>query len=122
PGADGRALDPIFATVVRVGVSAGAFWMVPVLGGTARQTIAILADGSLFRRMLIGVGFGAIGGMICYIAALRHAPAGLVSTLVSTSTLLIIPLTALRYRMRIRWDVTSAACAAVAGVGLISWK
>jgi drug/metabolite transporter (DMT)-like permease len=60
--------------------------------------------------------------MVCYLAALRHAPAGLVSTLVSTSTLVVIPLTAVRYRMRIPWDVTAAATVAVLGVGMISWK
>ena len=116
---DGRPLDPVVATVVRVGASAAVFWLLPVFMGKVGSTVAHLGDREVRWRMLAGVAAGAIGGMICYVAALRHAPAGLVSTLVSTSTLVVIPLTALRYRTRIPWDVTLAAAVAVVGVGMM---
>jgi drug/metabolite transporter (DMT)-like permease len=122
PASDGRPLDAVVATVIRVGASAAVFWLLPVFTGTIGSTVAHLADRSVRRRMLVGTAFGAIGGMLCYVAALRHAPAGLVSTLVSTSTLVVIPLTAVRYHTRIPWDVTAAATVAVIGVALISWK
>jgi drug/metabolite transporter (DMT)-like permease len=120
--ADGRPLDPIVATVVRVVTAAGIFWLLPIFTGGVREVVGFMREGSVRRRMLIGTGCGAISGMVCYLAALRHAPAGLVSTLVSTSTLVVIPLTALRYRTRVPWDVTLAATVAVIGVGMISWK
>jgi drug/metabolite transporter (DMT)-like permease len=122
PANDGRPLDPIVATVVRVGTAALIFWLLPLLTGSARRTVAHLANRAVRPRVLIGTALGAIAGMLCYLAALRHAPAGLVSTLVSTSTLIVIPLTALRYGTRIPWDVTLAAMIAVVGVGMISWK
>jgi drug/metabolite transporter (DMT)-like permease len=122
PAGDGRPLDPIVATVVRVGTAAGIFWLLPIFAGGAREVVGHMRERSVRARMLIGTGCGAIAGMVCYLAALRHAPAGLVSTLVSTSTLVVIPLTAVRYRMRIPWDVTVAATVAVVGVGMISSK
>jgi drug/metabolite transporter (DMT)-like permease len=56
--------------------------------------------------------------MICYVAALKYAKAGTVSTLAPMSPIMIIPLVAWRYQTRVR----KRAVVAIAGVVLISWK
>ena len=65
---------------------------------------------------------GPIVGMLGYIGALKFAPAGLVSTVVSASPLVILPVVAVKYGVRVRPAVVAALVVAVVGVGMIMWK
>lgn len=118
----GRPLDPIVATVIRVVTAAAVLWALHLAHGSARSVTAHLADRPVRNRVLVGTLLGPLLGMLFYVTAFRTAEAGLVSTLVSTSTLVVIPLTAIRYRVRIRPGVVVAAAVAVVGVSLISWR
>lgn len=115
----GRSPDALPATLVRVGSATVLLWIMPVLRGQARPTLSLLRDRWVARRIAAGVAMGPLLGMLCYLGALKQSPAGLVSTLVATSPLFAIPLTVLRYRVRIGWDVVLAACIATAGVGML---
>ena len=57
--------------------------------------------------------------MICYVTALKHAPAGLVSTIVSTSPLLVLPYVTVKYGARLGIVTPLAAATACAGVAMI---
>jgi drug/metabolite transporter (DMT)-like permease len=115
-------LDTITATVVRVGFAATVLWLVAVARGKARQTLARLHDPMVRTRLAWGTLLGPIVGMLCFVGSLKFAPAGLVSTLISTSPLVILPIAAVKYGVRIRPGVVVALIVAVVGVGMISWK
>jgi drug/metabolite transporter (DMT)-like permease len=118
----GERLDPLLATTLRVGASAAILWIFPLVRGRAGKVIATLKDGDVRKRLAIGTLLGAFLGMICFISAFKYAPAGLVSTITATSPLVILPLVAWRYHVRIGWGLVVAGVVAVVGVGLIAWK
>jgi drug/metabolite transporter (DMT)-like permease len=113
-------LDPITATVVRVGFAATLLWLLTLARGKARQTLAFLKDSAVRSRLAWGTLLGPILGMLCFVSALKFSPAGLVSTLISTSPLVILPVAAAKYGIRIRPAVVLALIAAVIGVAMIS--
>lgn len=115
-------VDTACATWVRV-ASAGVFlWLAPVVRRQVPKTLSLLRDRHVLSRVAAGTVLGPFVGMFCYMGALKASPAGLVSTLVATSPLFAIPITMLRYRARIGWDVCLAALVAVAGVGLLFFR
>ena len=115
-------LNPLAATAVRVGSAGVVLWLVPLFTGTIGRVVRSLADTHIRSRILIGSACGPIFGMFCYVAALKYAKAGTVSTLSSMSPIMIIPLVAWRYKTRVRKRAIAAAVLAVAGVALISWQ
>jgi len=115
-------LNPLAATAVRVGSAGLALWLVPLVTGTIGGVVRSMADRHVRSRILIGSAAGPIFGMFCYVAALKYAKAGTVSTLSSMSPIVIIPLVAWRYKTRVRKRAIAAAVLAVAGVALISWQ
>jgi drug/metabolite transporter (DMT)-like permease len=61
-------------------------------------------------------------GMLFYVASLKFAPAGIASTMSSLSPVLIIPITAWRYKTPLNWAAMIAMAAAIVGVVLIFHK
>lgn len=118
----GERLDPLLATTIRVAASAAILWLFPLARGRGGQVLATLRDRDVRHRLALGTLMGAFLGMICFISAFKYAPAGLVSTITATSPLVILPLVAWRYHVRIGWGLVIAGVVAVAGVGLIAWK
>jgi drug/metabolite transporter (DMT)-like permease len=116
----GLPLDPIVATIIRVGLAAAVMWVWPLFTGQSGTVLRHLRDGPLRGRLLGGIACGPLGGMLCYIGALSLADAGLVSTLAAASPLVTIPIMSVRYRLRIGWDVVFATVVAVAGVAVVS--
>jgi len=115
-------LDPIAATVVRVGAAAATLWAIALARGRAGRALGFLKDPAVRVRIACGTVFGPLVGMLGFVSALKFAPAGLVSTIISTSPLVILPLMAVKYRMRVGVGIIVAGVLAVVGVGLISWK
>jgi drug/metabolite transporter (DMT)-like permease len=120
--APGGQLDSILATTIRVNVAAVMLWVWPVARGRAGEMVGLVRDSSVRKRLALGTFFGALAGMLCYVSALKYSPAGLVSTIVATSPLVVIPLVAVRYHVRVGWGIVVAGVVAVVGVGMISWK
>ncbi len=115
-------LDAVAATVVRVGFAAIVLWTFALVRGHATRTITFLNDGAVRQRLAWGTLLGPIVGMLGFVGALKFAPAGLVSTIISTSPLVILPVVAVKYGVRIRPAVVCALIVAVAGVGMMFWK
>jgi drug/metabolite transporter (DMT)-like permease len=115
-------MDPIGAATVRVGAATVMLWVIPVFQGRGAfgRLVAPLADKPLLIRLGIGTLFGPYLGMLTYVAAFRHLEAGLVSSLVALSPLVILPLSVYRHRAKVGPATIAAAVAAVAGVALIS--
>lgn len=115
-------LDSLSATTIRVWTCALSMWLVPLLTGRVIKVIHSWRDREALKRIVLGTLAGAFLGMICYVAALKNAEAGVVSTLVAMAPLFIMPMVAYRYHTRIGWDVVISAGSAVLGVALITWR
>ncbi len=118
----GPPLDGVLATVIRVGSCAMMLWVIPLVRGGGLTLLAHLRDASLRRRVAIGVASGPVGGMLCYLFALKNLEGGIVSTLTAMSPLFILPMIALRYRMAIGLNIALATGLAGVGVAMISLR
>lgn len=112
-------LDAMLATVIRVNSAAVLLWLAPIWRRHGRETMGYLRDRFVLSRVLPGTFAGPVTGMLCYLVALKHLEAGPVSTLTSMSPLFVLPMIAVRYRVRIGADVVAASAVALGGVGLI---
>lgn len=115
-------LDPMLATLLRVGIAAGALIVYAEVGRKEYIRAEWLRDGWLLQRLIPGTLAGTVFGMLCYMAALKRIEAGLVSTLAQTSPLWMLPMIWYRYKARIGGRVLLATLTGIAGVAMICWK
>jgi drug/metabolite transporter (DMT)-like permease len=115
----GPPFDALVATAIRVCSGFMFLWTIPLLSGRVLKTLSHLKNPFIFRRIAMGTLMGPFLGMLGYVSALKYSPTGLVSTLVATSPLFAIPLTAMQFRTKISPATILAAAIAVTGVGLI---
>jgi drug/metabolite transporter (DMT)-like permease len=69
--------------------------------------------------IVLGTFFGPFAGVILYMIAVRHCPAGVVSTIISTMPVLILPGVILLYRERVSLRAAGGAVLSVVGVALL---
>jgi drug/metabolite transporter (DMT)-like permease len=112
-------LDPLGATTIRIGAGAAALWCYAGFKGPMRPALGAWTDPKVFRLLLAGTVFGPVSGMICYISALKYAPAGIVTTVTFMAPLLIIPIGARLYGTRITAAAMWGTALSVAGVALL---
>jgi drug/metabolite transporter (DMT)-like permease len=113
-------MDPVSAALARVTSAAVVLALAACVTGRAREAKKGLFAGGAGKALLLGTLAGPVIGMIFYIGAFKHAPAGVVSTLSSMSPLLIIPVVALRYRTRPPREAVLGAVVSVAGVAVMA--
>jgi drug/metabolite transporter (DMT)-like permease len=111
--------DASAATFVRIlGGMAGYLVLVTLLGRWPQILVA-----TQHRRAMgilcLGTLVGPFAGVILYMVALRHCHAGIVSTIVATMPVLILPFSILLYRERVSLRAVGGALISVAGVALL---
>lgn len=130
------AVAQAFGTVLsKMGIGdydAGAATFIRVLGAMVgylllltffRRWRAIRAATRHARAMTIvtlGSLVGPFMGVILYMVALRHCPAGIVATIVCTTPVLILPFAIFLYRERVSLRAAGGAVISVLGVALFS--
>jgi drug/metabolite transporter (DMT)-like permease len=112
-------LDPLLATTIRIGAGSLAVLGYARSQGPLSPMLAILRNGAILRPLLTGTLFGPLIGMVCYISALKLAPAGIVTTITFMAPLIIIPIGARLYRTRIAPATLWGTALSLAGVGLL---
>lgn len=115
-------LDPVLATAVRLGAGALGLWSYARARGPLRPALGSWTEKRTLRLLLGGTLFGPTLGMLCYIAALKAAPAGIVTTITFMAPLLIIPIGAGIYGTRIGWAALAGTAFSLAGVALLGLR
>jgi drug/metabolite transporter (DMT)-like permease len=111
--------DPIAATAVRV-VSSGIIMLLfAIFRNNVLGAIKDLGTPGVPSRLTGGVLAGPVIGMVFYIAAFKYAYAGVVTTLSGLSPVLILPIVAIRYRVKIRIEAIIGAAVTVAGASIM---
>ena len=113
--------DAVAATTIRVlGALPGYLVFVtvlrrwPVIWKAAQQPKAMAI-------VLVGSLIGPVLGVVMCMIALRHCPAGIVTTIVSTMPVLVLPFSILLFRERVSPRAFAGAILSVAGVALMCW-
>jgi drug/metabolite transporter (DMT)-like permease len=113
-------LDPIVATSVRVVAAAIVFCGIAFFMRGLTGALRGLRKPGVALPMTLGAITGPVLGMLLYVSAFKYCVAGVVSTLSSLSPLLILPVIAIRYRVRIRKEAVFGSIVAVAGVAVMA--
>lgn len=112
-------LSPLYATTLRIAAAAAAMAAAARWRGDGPRALEGLRKPRVLPRLLLGTLCGPILGMTCYIAAMKHQPAGIVTTITFMTPLLVMPLGAWRYGTRVGPRLLLAVLAALAGVVLL---
>ena len=112
-------LNPLMATAIRIGSGAAALWIYARASGPLGPVLGAWREPKVLRLLLVGTFFGPLVGMVCYLAALKYAPAGVVTTITFMAPLLIIPIGAKVYGTRVTPGAIVGTLLSVAGVALL---
>jgi drug/metabolite transporter (DMT)-like permease len=111
--------DAAAATLVRIlGALAGYVVLLTVLGRW-RPVLAAAGHPRAMPILVLGAVVGPCVGVVLCMIALRHCQAGVVSTILATMPVLILPCTILLYRERVSLRAAAGALVSLAGVALL---
>ena len=111
--------DASAATFLRIlGGMVGYLVLVTLLGRWPQILVATQHRRAM-GTLCLGVVVGPFAGVILFMVALRHCHAGVVSTVVATMPVLILPFSILLYRERVSLRAVGGALISVAGVAML---
>ncbi len=111
--------DAAAATYIRV--LGGIAGMVPLVtvGRRWPSVVDSIRHPRAVPMIVLGTFLGPFAGVILYMIAVRHCPAGVVSTIIATMPVLILPGVILLYREKVSLRAAGGAVLSVAGVALL---
>jgi drug/metabolite transporter (DMT)-like permease len=109
-------IDPLSATVCRVGAACVAIWLLAALERQVRPTLAALADRRGAAFMAGGALFGPFLGVTLSLVALRFIESGVAASITAFYPVLTMFIAARFHRERLTWRAVAGALVAVAGV------
>jgi drug/metabolite transporter (DMT)-like permease len=112
-------LDPLVATTVRIAAGTAVLWAYARGMGPLGPTLGDWTSPKVLRLLVAGTVFGPVTGMLCYIGALKSAPAGIVTTITFMAPLIIIPVGAKLYGTRITAATVLGTALSLAGVAFL---
>jgi drug/metabolite transporter (DMT)-like permease len=115
-------LNTIVATAIRISSAGIAVVMFALVSGKIRGSVHAIPSRHAFSRLMSGTFLGPLLGMLFYVASLKFAPAGIASTMSSLSPVLIVPITAWRYKTSVNWAAMVSMGIAIFGAVLIFYK
>jgi len=116
-----RGYPPLAATEIRVLAALGCFLVLFTVMRWWPGVFEALRHGSGLGFTALGAFFGPTAGVALSLVAVANAPAGVASSLMALSPLLVLPVVALRGE-RVGWGGVAGAIVAVAGVVLLVWS
>ena len=111
--------DAMSATLIRAIVALPGYIVLITLW---RRWPAMLAGSRNLRAVAIltfGAAVGPFIGVALSLVALRHAPTGVVATIIATMPVLILPFSILLYREKVSLRAVGGALVAVAGIAML---
>ena len=114
-------IDPLPATFVRMATAAVGLQLVTTLRRQPLAMLAVVRHRVALQAALIGMVFGPVLGVWLSMTATHLAPLGVVSTLMATTPLFMMPLAKFAYGARIGLLGVLGTLLTVAGVALLLW-
>ena len=113
------AYDAVAATLIRV--LGGLAGMAPLITAARRwpSVLAAVRHGRAMVIMAFGSVVGPFLGVVLYLVALRHCPAGVVATILATMPVLVLPAVIVVYHEKVSLRAVGGAVLSVVGVALL---
>lgn len=105
--------------VLQIGVATLAIWGLTVVTGKVRPTLSALRDRTGRRTMAAGALLGPVTGVTLSLVALASAPVGVASTLMALSPVILLVVSRVAFKERIRPRAVAGTLLAVAGVAAL---
>lgn len=112
--------SPQAANCIRLIAAATAIWLVTIVTGRARQSLAMWAgDRRAAAYTVLGALMGPIAGVWLSLVAIDRAPIGVASTLMSLTPLFLLPIGRVVFREPITLRALAGTIIAIAGVAVL---
>ncbi|MCG3180144.1 MAG: hypothetical protein BIFFINMI_02499 [Phycisphaerae bacterium] len=118
-GGPRTGIEPLSATVIRVGSATAASWLALPLMGRLGRTLSAFRDRRAMAIVVAGTIVGPVVGIWMSMVALEGAKSGIAVALINTSPLMLIPIAYLAYGERPSWRTVGGTALAIAGVFLL---
>jgi drug/metabolite transporter (DMT)-like permease len=109
-------LDPLSATVIRIGAAAIGVWLLAAAQRDVRRSLAALRDRAATGFMVGGAFFGPFLGVTLSLTALKYIEAGVAASITAIYPVLTLVLSARFHGERLTLRTLAGALVAVAGV------
>lgn len=111
--------DAVAATLIRV--LGGLAGFAPLITAARRWPSVLAATGHGRAMAIMGLGsvVGPFLGVVLYMIALRHCPAGVVATIIATMPVLVLPGVIVLYHEKVSLRAAGGAVLSVVGVALL---
>lgn len=107
------------ANVIRIGAAMTAIWIVTLMLGRLPAALRALRSRTAMIRLGLGSAIGPTLGVWMSLVAIKHAPVGIASSLMSTTPILMIPLSRVFLKEPVRFQSVAGTIVAVFGVVLL---
>lgn len=111
--------DAVAATFIRVLGSMGGYLVLVTALGQWPHMVRMLRHGRAMGLITLGALVGPCLGVALSMVALRHCSAGVVSTIIATMPVLVLPMVILVYKEHVSWRAAVGAAVSVGGVALL---
>lgn len=119
----GPQLSPFHATFMRMSAGFVTLVVTDMLGRNVHRSMReAFRDKAGVKFMMLGVLFGPVIGVTCSLIAAQHIPVALAQTIFSLVPFLVMAITAVVHRDRLRPQVILGALVAVIGVLMLVWR
>lgn len=119
-GAEPR-ISGLSAALVRVSAAGIFLWPAAVVSGYFRPALAAVANRKAMKFIVAGTFIGPVFGIWMSMLAFQNASAGVATTLVSTTPVMMIPIVWLLFGERPSLRAVLGSIVAVVGVALLVW-
>src|SRR5262249_29721250 len=109
-------LDPLSATVIRVGCACVAFWILTAFARQVGPTLAALRDPGAAAFMAGGALMGPVLGVLLMLTSLALIEAGVAASIAAVSPLIAMLMAAPFHNERLAWRTLAGSLFAVAGI------
>ncbi len=113
--------DPFAATFIRVLGAMGGYLVLITVGGRWRRVARDATHARAMGICTLGAIVGPYLGVAMCMIALRHCHPGVVTTIINTMPVMILPFVIFLYREKVSLRATFGAVLAVAGVALLAY-
>ncbi|MFZ5831189.1 MAG: DMT family transporter [Planctomycetota bacterium] len=111
--------DPVAATFIRVAPAIVGYSLLVTLLGRWPAMVAAWRHPRAIWIMSLGALVGPYLGVVLYMLALKHSPAGVVTTITATMPVLILPFAIVLYKEHVSPRAALGAVVCVAGIALL---
>jgi len=114
-----EAVTALSGNVIRIGTATIAIFLLAAFSGKLNQTLASLRLGRPISQVALGSLVGPTVGVWLSLVAVKYAPVGVASSLMSTTPILLIPFSTVFLKEHIRYQSIVGTLVAVAGVAFL---